>query len=212
MMPRPEITAEDASAQRCAGRCARPPRRGLRRAGAVLAFVATIALADRGRAQVQSPVHEWSGDGLRLELAPLTADQVRAFFIGRGFSAADADFIARQGCVFRASIGSDFDGRDSPPVSVSLDRWRVMANGRETAPMTREKWAETWKRRGTAEPVRMAFHWALFPTRQEFGPTDYNWGMITFALPPESRFDLDMRWRTGSSAHDARLEGLECGR
>ena len=34
----------------------------------------------RGFGQAETAEHKWSDDGLRLELAPLTSDQTRAFF------------------------------------------------------------------------------------------------------------------------------------
>ncbi len=190
---------------------------GLRCLGVLLSLV-VLASAPPGAAGQRDPAladgakakRAWTGDGLRLELAPLLSDQVRAFFIGRGFSAADAAFIAREGCMFRSAIGSAFDSAGAPMVVVPLDRWRAVRDGRREPLRTREQWTEIWKTRGADATARVAFHWALFPTRAEFAPTDYNWGMLAFGLPPGSRFDLEIRWRTGPTEFSKRLEKLEC--
>ena len=63
-------------------------------------------------------------DGLKLELAALTADQTRAFLIGRGFAAKDADFVVATGCVFRSAIGSAFGKAGEPEVTLALRKWQ----------------------------------------------------------------------------------------
>ena len=72
---------------------------GTQAIGLVLALLAnaSVALAQEQSAPAGATViaKKWTGNGLRLELAPLTQDQVRAFFIGRGFKSADASFIAQ---------------------------------------------------------------------------------------------------------------------
>ena len=163
-------------------------------------------------AQQAERVIKWSGDGLRLELAALSLDQIRAFFIGRGFSSTDADFIAQTGCVFRSAIGNAGMKTDAPKVALDLMQWRVWLTGSGKQIRTREDWAKIWAQRGAEEAATIAFHWALFPTRQEFAPTDYNWGMITFGLPSGTSFDLVVKWRTSGAEHVTRLEGLTCGK
>ena len=58
---------------------------------AVLSIAVLGAGLPCATASAEQAKRTWSGNGLRLELAPLLPDQVRAFFIGRGFSAADAE-------------------------------------------------------------------------------------------------------------------------
>jgi hypothetical protein len=181
----------------------------------LLAIVLAAAMAWAGSAtgaEQAERVHRLEKDGLKLELAPLGGDRVRAFFQARGFKPAEADLIARRGCVFRSAIGSAMTRQGEPIVSVSLPAWRVLPARLEArSPATRESWEEIWKARVVSDGAKTAFYWALFPTEQSFGPTDYNWGMLTFDLPPGTRFGLEVRWRTGTVSHSARLEKLECG-
>ncbi len=152
-------------------------------------------------------------DGLKLETAPLAPDQVRAFFLARGFSAADTEHIVSAGCVFRSAIGSAHAKADAPAVTVALGEWNVTpAGGGVSAPRTREQWEAEWTKRTVSEDAATAFHWSLFPTEQTFSATDYNWGFLTFGLAPGTRFTLDLAWRNGGQMHTARMEGLECGK
>lgn len=152
-------------------------------------------------------------DGLKLELAPLEPDQVRAFFTARGFTSADAEHIVATGCVFRSAIGSAFTKVGDPEVSAALAEWRITPPGEAPRPpRAREDWEAIWKQRGVAEEPATAFYWSLFPTEQTFSATDYNWGFLTFGLAPGTRFTLDLAWRSAGQTHTARMEGLECGK
>lgn len=152
-------------------------------------------------------------DGLKLELAPLTPDQVRAFFLARGFTAQDAEHIVATGCVFRSAIGSAVTKAGEAEVSIALAKWRVQtANGASASPKVREDWEAVWKARGVAEEAATAFYWALFPTEQTFFPSDYNWGFLTFGLPAGTAFDLTLAWSTAGEPRTKTLKGLQCAK
>ncbi len=153
----------------------------------------------------------YRGQGLKLTLTQLRPDNVRAFLGGRGFTKADTEFVVQSVCIFGSSMGSAHERPGSPPVVILLKQWRAHWNGRSIAPRLREDWAKVWKARGADETAGVAFHWALFPTRQTYGPTDYNWGMITFPIPAGARIDLEVHWLNGDERHSARIRGLECG-
>lgn len=172
--------------------------------------VATAGSLPHAAAQDANNVFRWTGDGLRLELAALSGEQVEAFFIGRGFEVAAAALIAAEGCVFRSDVGHLSDQPDATPVTVDLSTWQIIAGETEHTLRTRADWAPVWRQRNVEPGPRTAFKWALFPTRQTFGPGDYNWGMITFGRPPGTRFDLKIRWQMGQATHEAVLTGLEC--
>ena len=171
----------------------------------ILGSLCTGALAQTG------PVVKWQEEGLRFEVAPLGLDQVRGFFIGRGFSAENADFLAAKGCVFRSAIGNAGTSKSDPAVELDLSKWSIQSSAGNGVLRVREKWQSEWKTRGVSEEAQTAFYYALFPTRQSFGPTDYNWGMISFALPPGTLFDLEVHWRTGGKPFSKQIRGLKCG-
>jgi hypothetical protein len=168
--------------------------------------------AEAGKGPKAEPVR-LERDGLKLEMAPLAPDQVRAFFLARGFSSQDAEHIVATGCVFRTAIGSSFVKGGDPEVRVALASWRINPEGKPPKmPRAREDWEAIWKQRGVGEEPATAFYWSLFPTEQSFAPTDYNWGFLTFGLPPGARFALELRWSGSGKVHSARLENLECGK
>lgn len=174
----------------------------------VLSMLASLAAAAQ-----DNGAHRIERDGLKLETAALEPDQVRAFFLGRGFSAEDAEHLVATGCVFRSSIANAGTTPDAPHVVISLAQWRVTPEGGAAKPpLVREDWATTWAARGVAEDAAVAFHWALFPTEQTLAASDYNWGMLTLGQPAGTRLALDVTWRTGDTTHKQRLENLRCGK
>ncbi len=189
-------------------------RRRTFRAGKSAGLAATVVCAMSGGATAQDAnrVIRWQGDGLRLEMAALSREQIEAFFIGRGFEPAAAVVISADGCVFRSNIGQLSDRPDALPLTSDLAAWRVSVNGVRYELRTRNDWAPVWQEKRIAPGPRTAFRWALFPTLQTFGPTDYNWGMITFGQPPGTRFDLKIAWRTGKALHETKFTGLECSK
>jgi hypothetical protein len=175
-------------------------------------LVMVFAVSPNASAQEQADLHKWSGNGLKIELSALGLDQVRAFFIGREFSAEDADFIANTGCIFRSAIGNAGEKPGDTAIVIELKKWRILHNGQVSAPKTREAWAKVWQSRGVTETPKIAFHWGLFPTNQRHQPTDYNWGLISFDLPPGKKFDLELHWSLAGIEQSHMLKNLECGK
>ncbi len=180
--------------------------------GAVLLVVWGGMFAAGTASAQEINVVSWRGHGLRADLSPLTLDQVQAFFIARGFDAPTARMIATRGCVWGSAMGNAETGAAALPVTVEVKKWTVAADGATQPPRIREDWTKTWEQRGVGQAARVAFHWALFPTRQTFGPSDYHWGLIAFGLEPGSAFDLTLRWRQGKVERETTVRGLRCNR
>ena len=45
---------------------------------------------------------------------------------------------------------------------------------------------------------------------KEFLPSDYNWGLTAYGIPPGTEFDLEVNWTEGGAAHAATIEGIVC--
>lgn len=180
---------------------------------AILTAFLTSGSAGAQETGLEGPgVFRWNADGLRLETAALVHDQVRGFFIGRGFDERGIDVLLSEACLFRSAIGNSATAANAPDVHIDQSEWRVHVNG-ETRPIRRRlDWTAVWDRLGVGTEQRVAFKWALFPPRQTFKPNDYNWGMITMGLPPGTRFDLDVVWHVGDQKHVHRFAGMECAK
>jgi hypothetical protein len=155
---------------------------------------------------------KWSKNGLMLELAAMPTDLVRAFFLGRGFSPEDAGLIAKTGCIFRSAMGNSGNKTTDPAIVIELSKWQVITKQGKQSPRTREDWVSIWNKKKVSDDAKVAFHWALYPSKQTYQSTDYNWGMISFALPPGSKFDLQIRWYRNGDLQTKRLNNLECGK
>jgi len=147
----------------------------------------------------------WSDDGVSIQLVQLLPDQTRAFFLARGFEADSTERIALS-CVFQTIFRDD----GTRPVAFDLDRWVVSRGGERRSMRTREVWDPEWKREGVTRAARIAFRWALLPTRQRFEGGDYNWGMTSYDLSPGDVFDLEIGFERDGTAIEGRIPGIEC--
>lgn len=151
----------------------------------------------------------FTAGNLAVELIQRLPDQTRGFFLARGFPAEIADEIAAN-CIFQTIIRNTGEQDGDATIGVDLAQWRVIQAGREQGIRLKEPWSASWPDEAVAGASRLAFRWALFPTRQEFLRDDYNWGMTAFGLPPGTVFDLVLAWQEAGKVHSARLEGIEC--
>lgn len=146
---------------------------------------------------------------LEVELVQRLPDQTRGFFMARGFSAAIAEEIAVS-CIFQTVIRNRGGPDAGGTIGIDLTQWRIHHAGGEQGVRLKEPWMASWSEGTVGEASRLAFQWALFPTRQEFLADDYNWGMTAFGLPPGKVFDLDLAWQVNGKAHSARIAAIEC--
>lgn len=183
-------------------------------ASALLGFATTAAAASpvtRHEIDADTGLESWrvEAEGFSLELVQRLPDQTRAFFQGRGLDAVLADEIAR-GCVFQTIAGNTAAAPDAPVIALDLAEWRIDSGQGQRPLMLEHDWQREWERRGADPAARIAFRWALYPTRQEFHPGDYNWGMTTYGVLPGSVFDLHIVWRRGDELRQYVLKGLRC--
>lgn len=154
------------------------------------------------------PGWRWEGGGSSFTFNQRLPDQTRAFFMGRGFSPEQVEPLAAN-CVFQAIIRNSATA--PTPVALNLAEWHVIPASGNTQPLRLEaQWQAEWEKRSVAQPARIAFRWALFPTLQRFEPGDWNMGMITFGLPPGSHFDLEVVWHAGDELRRQRFTDMYC--
>lgn len=151
-----------------------------------------------------------SAHGFELELIQRLPDQTRAFFQGRGFSSEIADEIGRN-CVFQTIGKNRMNKKSGEAITISLKRWRIRTGNRIQGIKLKESWNKEWSDSQVDNAARIAFRWATFPTEQIFEPSgDYNWGMISFGLPPQSTFDLNVVWTHGNKEKSQWIKDIQC--
>lgn len=151
-------------------------------------------------------------NNFQLELIQRSPQQTRSFFQARGFSTKIANDIATH-CVLQTIIRNTEAQNPNDSITISLKEWR-MTNSKDTKERTlklKEVWDKEWKDGDITNAARIAFRWATFPTEQTFDPGgDYNWGMISFGLKPDTLFDLHIFWKQGNNTHDAWIKDMQC--
>lgn len=152
---------------------------------------------------------QWQGEGVSLKLLQRLPDQTRAFFLARGFDKDAADAIG-VGCVFQTIFRNTAPPSGGGAVNYDMGEWRVHHDARSVPVKLKSEWDREWQDRGLSNSARIAFRWSLLPTRQQFEPGDYNWGMTTYDLPPGSLFDLEFAWHADGERHQGYLTGLQC--
>ena len=147
--------------------------------------------------------------GMSLRFVQRIPDQVRAFFLSRGFSTEDAEHIATS-CAFQTVLTNTSHKTVPDPLNFDLHEWVVTHKGMKSGMKTREDWSKEWDKKKVSENSKLTFKWALVPTQMEYRPNDYNWGMSFFNLKPGSVFDLKVVWRQYDKTHDYVIKGIQC--
>jgi len=144
--------------------------------------------------------------GIQVRLTQITPDQARGFYQARGFSPEAAERYAAE-CVFMTVVRNI----GNSPIEHRLADWRYLSAGQPPrAIRSKTEWERLWEQLGVAEPARIAFAWAQFPTEQQFAPGDWNQGMTTYSVPRGSHFDLHFIWRADGKTHSGKLEQVRC--
>ena len=156
---------------------------------------------DTGLATWQTEVH-----GMQVRLTQITPDQIRGFYLARGFSPEATERFARE-CVFMTVV------RNTGHTTLlhRLANWRYVANGHPPRPLRgKAAWDYQWKRMGVPESARIAFEWAQLPTAQTYAPGDWNQGMTSYSVPRGGLFDLHFVWQAGGRTFTGKLENVRC--
>lgn len=185
----------------------------------ILSFIALLSIVSaQSIARVEqstdseSQLKSWklTKNALSLELIQRLPDQTRAFFQGRGFSSNIANNIATQ-CVLQAIAKNISDKAPKQSISYDLHDWKIYHNSQTQGIKFKEQWDNEWTDDKVSTASRIAFRWATFPTQQSFDPGgDFNWGMISFGLPPGSVFDLEAKWTQNGLIHSHWIKQIEC--
>jgi hypothetical protein len=154
----------------------------------------------------QLQAHDFS-----LQLVQRLPDQTRAFFQARGFSKQVADKIATH-CVLQAIGKNTSHAPNGSSIEYNLADWQVRVNGKLQHIKLKSDWEREWVQDDrVSKASRIAFRWATFPSQQNFEPDgDFNWGMISFDLPPGTAFDLQLVWKQNKQLRQQWINKILC--
>jgi len=99
-------------------------------------------------------------NGVSLKLTQILPDQVRGFYLARGFPISAVEHI-NQTCVFQTILRNQ-----SAPSTIdyNLVNWRATSSGGKIPLKLQAAWQEEWKQQNISASARTAFQWALLPT------------------------------------------------
>jgi hypothetical protein len=166
------------------------------------------AVAETRQARdAETGIQSWEtgAQGVNLSLTQILPDQVRAFYLARGFDREAAEAYA-SACVFQTVLRNE----GNAPISFHLGDWRMLKGKTAFRLKTEHDWQHEWAGRKLTEPARIAFRWAQFPLQQDFEPGDWNQGMTTYPLPRGACFDLKFKWRAGGKTREGIVKGVCC--
>lgn len=152
---------------------------------------------------------EFSAGDVRIELIQRLPDQTRALLMNHAFSPAVIEQLA-QSCMFQTIIRNTGQSGSGQAVAVDLAQWRMHHAGQVSGILLKEPLLDSWSDDDAAPAAKLVVRWGMFPTQQEFLPSDYNWGLTAYGIPPGSGFDLDVYWTEGETAHTATIAGIVC--
>ncbi len=174
--------------------------------GAFGLFQTAVADADRVDPQTGAATWELENDGVSLSLTQLLPDQVRAFYVNRGFDLDDVEVFATA-CVFMAVM------RNVAAEGVIVFRqadWEIDTKGESRSIPSLASWLDQWQAREVPPAAQLAFRWAQLPSEQQYAPGEWNQGMLAMGLPPGSHFDLIARWTQAGKTQEGRLSHVRC--
>lgn len=202
--------------KRATGTVNHPARALPSSAGALLliSFFITVSVAfpAASLAQTEAPTDTTTGwtrseHGATFWLRQIPPDQVRAFYIGRGFSIDQIQPYAAT-CVFTTILRND----NAPGhIHFIRDRWEIIHNGKRRHPRGNAAWLQQFKQDGVTPSALIAFRLAQIPEEQEYAPDgDWNQGMLSVDVPIGDTFDIIVRWDIKGKPYELTLEGISC--
>jgi len=181
------------------------------------ALLAGLLLSAPAVAVVRDSVNEDNGlrgwdftDGdIEIELIQRLPDQTRALFMNHAFSREVIEQLALS-CMFQTIIRHTGRSGSRQPVAVDLTQWRVRHAGKTDTILLKEPLLASWSAADASEAARLVVRWGMFPTQQTFMPSDYNWGLTAFGIPPGETFDLEVSWTEGDTPRAGTIAGIVC--
>ena len=185
--------------------------------GIVIVLLAGAMLSALLPAAVRHSVNEDNGlrgwqflqGDIEIELIQRLPDQTRAMLMKHEFSREVVEQLALS-CMFQTIIRHTGQSEAGEPVTIDLTRWRMHHAGRESGIVMKEALLKSWSTEDASDKAKLVVRWGMFPTEQEYLPSDYNWGLTAYGISPGSHFDLDVNWEQGGQLFSGRILDVVC--
>jgi hypothetical protein len=189
----------------------------LRIVGTVGLLACACLVAGLAQAGVQRSLNEDNGlekwhfieADIEIELVQRLPDQTRAMFMKHDFSRDVVEAMATS-CMFQTIVRNSGKSGSAQPLSIDLTLWRMRHAGKESGILLKEPLIESWSDEEASPKAKLVVRWGMFPTRQEYLPGDYNWGLTAYGIPPGAQFDLDVNWVEGGKQYTGTIRDIVC--
>jgi len=147
--------------------------------------------------------------GVHLSLTQILPEQVQAFYVNRGFTLKQIEAYATS-CVYMTVLRND----NAPgTIHFTSNSWPVLHAGKKHKLLSVDQWLQRLTTINTNKSALVAFKWAQFPPEQEYEPGgDWNQGMLSIGLPPESEFNIIARWDIDGKIFETELQKVKCAK
>lgn len=147
--------------------------------------------------------------GAYLSMTQVLPNRAQGFYVSRGFTPQEIEPYTSS-CLFLTVLRND---NVSGTLDFKRENLKVTRGGKSHSLLLVEEWMQRLKDAKSKKSAIIAFRWAQFPIEQVFEPGgDWNQGMLSIGLPPESRFDLVISWDIDAKPLKIKLEGVECAK
>jgi hypothetical protein len=168
-------------------------------------------------AEVQRSANEENGlekwhfraSDIEIELVQRLPDQTRALLMNHAFSREVIEQLALS-CMFQTIIRNTGKSGARETLAIDLTQWRMQHEGKTGSILLKEPLLASWSDEDADAAAKLVIRWGMFPTQQEYLPSDYNWGLTAYGIPPGSIFDLAVTWQEGDVQHSGEIKGIVC--
>ena len=179
--------------------------------GVVCCMSASLQAAVTHSVNEENGLRGWrflEGD-IEIELIQRLPDQTRAMFMQHKFSREVIEQLALS-CMFQTIVRNTGASASGQSIAIDHTQWRVRYAGREKGLLLKEPLLASWSDADADAAAKLVVRWGMFPTQQTFLPSDYNWGLTAFGIPPGTSFDLDVSWKEGDVQRRGHIPGIVC--
>ena len=147
--------------------------------------------------------------GVSISLTQILPDQLRAFYVNRGFSVAAIEPYAMS-CVYMTVLRND---TAAGVARFRLKDWRIVTANESRPPLSGAGWIERLEPVAQGNAPMIAFRWAQFPPEHAYQPGgDWNQGMLSMGLRAGEEFSLIASWTVEGQRFEGELKNVRCAR